>query len=144
MGIQHCMSQVNVIVYQLHDYQIRTSDTEKDSLILCFYENTSILTLHWSTHGYFRTVHTCESTYDISGICTPTQHTGHTHTLYVTYTIDQQSLRAYFTGPIYTTRTRFTSILYARTIYAPTYAHNKCQRITCTIYTPNLRVKPTS
>ena len=52
------------------------------------------LTLHWSTYGYFRTVRNCKSTYDISVICTLTRHTGHTHTLHVTYTIDQHSLRA--------------------------------------------------
>ena len=63
---------------------------------------------------------------DNSGICTPTQHTGHTHYLHVTYMIDQHSLRAYFTRAIYTTRTRFTSTLYARTIYAPTYVYNQC------------------
>ena len=95
-------------------------------------------------HGYFRAVRTCKSTYGISVICTPTRHTDHTHTLHVTYTIDEHSLRAYFTRPIYTTRTIFTSILYARTIYAPTYAHNQCQKIMCTIYAPNLRVQPTS
>ena len=59
---------------------------------------------------------------DTSGIYTPTRHTGHTHTLHVTYTIDKHSLRARFPRAIYTTRTRFTSTLYARTIYAPTYA----------------------
>ena len=32
-----------------------------------------------------------------SGIYTLTQHTGHTHTLHVTYTIDKHSLRARFT-----------------------------------------------
>ena len=106
-------------------------------------ENTGIFTLLLSMYGYFLNVRTCKSTYDISRICTPTRHTGHTHTLHVTYTIDQNSLRAYFTCPIYTTRTRFTSILYARTIYAPTYAHNQCQQITCTIYAPNLRVQTT-
>ena len=107
-------------------------------------ENTGILTLLWSTYGYFRIVRTCKITYDISGICTPTRYTSHTHTLHVTYTIEQHSLRAYFTRPIYTTRTIFTSVLYARTIYAPTYAHNQCQLITCTIYAPNLRVQSTS
>ena len=81
---------------------------------------------------------------DTSGIFTPTRHTGHTHTLHVTYTIDKHSLRARFPRAIYTTRTRFTSTLYARTIYAPTYAYNQCQRITCTIDAPNLRVQPTS
>ena len=71
-------------------------------------ENTGILTLLWSTYGYFQIVRTCKSTYDISGICTPTRHTGHTHSLHITYTIDQHSLRAYFTRPIYTTCTIFT------------------------------------
>ena len=107
-------------------------------------ENTGILALHWSMYGYFLTVRTCKSTYNISGICTRTRHTFHTHTLHVTYTIYQHSLCMYFTRPIYTTRTRFTSILYVPTNYAPTYAHNKCQRITCTIYAPNFRVQPTS
>ena len=81
---------------------------------------------------------------DNSGICTPTQHTGHTQNLHVTYTIDNHSLRARFPHATCTTRTRFISTLYARTIYAPTYAYNQCQRITCTIYAPNLRVQPMS
>ena len=48
---------------------------------------------------------------DTSGIFTPTQHTGHIHTLHVTYTIDKHSLRARFPRAIYTTRTIFTSTL---------------------------------
>ena len=67
------------------------------------------------------------------------------------------------TRTLYTSLTRLTSIVYAptlraqftrhvqylqvyftkRTIYAPTYAHNQCQQITCTIYAPNLRVQTT-
>ena len=78
---------------------------------------------------------------DTSRICTPTRHTGYTHTLHVMYTIDKHSLRARFLRAIYMTRKIFTSTLYARTIYAPTYAYNQCQRITCTIYVPNLCVK---
>ena len=50
---------------------------------------------------------------------TPTQYTGHTHTLHVTYTIDKHSFCSRFTCTIYIIRTRFTSTLYARTIYAP-------------------------
>ena len=81
---------------------------------------------------------------DTSGICTPTRHTGHTHNLHFTYTIDQHSLRACFTRAIYTTCTKFTSTLYACTIYSPKYAYNQCQKITCTAYAPNLRIQPTS
>ena len=50
---------------------------------------------------------------DTSGIYTPTRHTGHAHTLHVTYMIDKHSLRAQFTRSIYTIRTIFTSTLYA-------------------------------
>ena len=80
---------------------------------------------------------------DTSGICTPTQHIGHTHTLHVTYMIDKHSLRARFPRAIYTTRTRFTSTLYARTIYAPhlrvqstppNYVYNLHAQLTRTIY----------
>ena len=81
---------------------------------------------------------------DTSGICASTQHTGHTHTLHSTYTIEKHSLRALFTRTIYNTRTRFTSTLSAHTIYAPTYVYNQCQRSTCKIYAPNLCRQPTS
>ena len=81
---------------------------------------------------------------DNSGICTPTGHKGLTYTLHVTYTIDKHSLHTRFPCAIYTTRTISTSRIYARTIYAPTYVYNQCQRITCTIYVPNLCVQPKS
>ena len=80
---------------------------------------------------------------DTSGIYTPTRHTGHTHTLHVTYTIDKHSLRARFPRAIHTTRTRFTNTLYARTIYAPhlrvqstrpNYVYNLRAQLTRTIY----------
>ena len=85
---------------------------------------------------------------DTSGIYAPTRHTGHTHTLHVTYTIDNHILRAQFTRPNYTICTRFTSTLYARTIYAPNlrvqymclnYVYNLRAHITRTIYAPDLR-----
>ena len=40
---------------------------------------------------------------DTSGICTPTQHTGHTHTLHVTYTIEKHSLCAVSTRNLHDT-----------------------------------------
>ena len=98
---------------------------------------------------------------DTSGIYTPTRHTGHTHTLNVTYTIDQHSLQAYFTRPIYTTRTRFTKRTLraynlrpppTRTINAsklrvqsmrPTYAYNLRLSLARTCYAYNLRARPT-
>ena len=98
--------------------------------------------------------------YLFSGICTPTRHTGHTHTLHVTYTIDQHILSTYFTRPIYTTRTIFTSILTrvqftpppTRTINAsklrvqstcPTYAYNLRLSLARTRYAYNLRTQLT-
>ena len=85
---------------------------------------------------------------DTSGIYTPTRHTGHTHTLHGTYTVDKHSLRARFTRTIYMIRTQFTSTLYARTIYAPdlrvqstcpNYVYNLRAHLMCTIYAPDLR-----
>ena len=76
---------------------------------------------------------------DTSKIYAPSQHTGHTHTLHVTYTIDKHILRARSTRKIYTIRTQFTSTLYACTIYMPnlwikstrpTYAYNLHARLT--------------
>ena len=78
-----------------------------------------------------------------SGIYTPTQHTGRTHTLHVTYTIDKHILRAQFTCAIYTIRKRFNSTLYECTIYAPNlhvqsmrpnYVYNLRAQLTRTIY----------
>ena len=80
---------------------------------------------------------------DTSGIYTPARHTGHTHTLHVTYTIDKHSLRARFPRAIYTARTSFTITLYARTIHAPyirvqsmlpNYVYNLRAQLTRTIY----------
>ena len=89
---------------------------------------------------------------DTSGIYTPTRHTGHMHTLHVTYTIDKNSLRARFTRTIYAHNLHDTYTIYkhtyARTIYAPdlrvqstrpTYAYNLRARLTRTIYAPDLR-----
>ena len=99
--------------------------------------------------------------YNISGICTSTRHTGHTHTLHVTYTIDKHSLRARFMRTIYTICTRFTKHTlraynlrpqYTRTIYAlelrvqstlPTYAYNLRLSLARTRYTYNLCAKLT-
>ena len=92
------------------------------------------------TSGPYALVKACTGT---SGINTPTLHTGHTHTLHVTYTIGKHSLRARFTHAIYTICTRSTRTLYACTIYAPdkgvqssrpNYVYNVRAQLTLTIY----------
>ena len=50
------------------------------------------------TSGLYTLVKACT---DTSGIYTPTRHTGHTHTLHLTYTIDKHSLRPRPTHTIY-------------------------------------------
>ena len=97
--------------------------------------------VHMDTSGPYALV---KASTDTSRIYTPIRHTGHTHTLHVTYMIDKHSLRALFPGAIYMTPTRFTSTLYARTIYSPTYAYNIRAQIPSTIYAPNLCVQYTS
>ena len=96
------------------------------------------------TSGTYALVKACTDTSRIYG---PTLHTGHTHTLHVTYTIDKHSLCARFTRTVYTVCIRFTSTLYARTFYASnlhvqymrlTYTNNLRARLMRTIYAPNL------
>ena len=80
---------------------------------------------------------------DTIGIYTPTQHTGHKHTLHVVFTIYKHNLPAWFPRAIYTTHTRFTKTLYARTIYSPhlrvqstrpNYVYNLRAQLTRSIY----------
>ena len=74
---------------------------------------------------------------DTSRIYTPTRHTGHTHTLHVTYRIDKDSLRAQFTRYVHNLQAHFMRAQFT----CPIYAYNLRARVTCTIYAPILRVQ---
>ena len=84
----HChlfeLSILFIFLYNHYRHIVATVGTN----LIGWCENTGILALHWIMYGYFLTIRTCKSNYDISRICTPKQHTGHTHTLHITYTID--------------------------------------------------------
>ena len=115
------------------------------SLMVHNCEDTGILTLHWSTYGYFRTLCTRKSTYGyFRYLHTHTTHRSHAH--FTCHVNDWQAqvyvpgFRTQFTRYVQDLQAHFTCVQFT----PPTYVYNLCTRITCTIYAPNLRVQSTS
>ena len=98
-------------------------------------EDTGILTLHWSTYGYFRTVRTRKSTYEyFLNLHTHTTHRSHAH-----FTRHVHDWQAQFTRPIYAHNLHNTYMIYKHTLRA----YNLRPWPTRTIYLPELRVQST-
>ena len=142
----------------------------KFSLTYTSCEDTSILTLHWSTYGYFRTVRTRKSTYGyFRNLHTHTTHRSHAHftspvhdlqaqftrpasarNLHDTYNIYKHILRSYNLLPQLRAQSTPANYVYSlhtqltRTIYVLVWrARIILISLACTCYVLILRVPPT-